>query len=48
MQRVSEQAAAAVVDGHPGFVAGGLDAQDKHDFSALLLISVSLLSGAFD
>ena len=35
MQRVSEQAAAAIVDGHPGFVAGGFDAQDKHDFSAL-------------
>jgi hypothetical protein len=48
MQRVGEQAAAAVVDGHPGFVAGGLDAQDEHDFSVLFLIPVSLLSGAFD
>ena len=35
MQGVSEQAAVAVVDGHPGFVAGGFDAQDKHDFSVL-------------
>jgi hypothetical protein len=45
---VSEQAAAAVEDGHAGFVAGCLDAQDKHDFSALSLISVSPLSGAYD
>jgi hypothetical protein len=48
MQRVREQAAAGVVDSHPGFVARGLDPQHEHDFSALLLISVSLLSGAFD
>jgi len=39
MQRVSEQAAAAVVDGRPGFVAGGFDAQDKHDFSAFFRLS---------
>jgi hypothetical protein len=39
MQCVSEQAAAAVVDGHPGFVAGGLDPQDKHDFSAFFGLS---------
>ena len=30
VQRVREQAPRAVVDGEPGFVAGGFDAQDHH------------------
>jgi hypothetical protein len=48
MQRVREQAAAAVVDSDPGFVAGGLDPKHEHDSSVLSFCSVSLLSGAFD
>jgi hypothetical protein len=39
MQRVSEQAALAVVDRYAGFVAGCFDAEYKHDLSALFELS---------
>jgi hypothetical protein len=32
---MGEQAAIAVVDGDPGFVAGALDTQHQHDYCGL-------------
>jgi hypothetical protein len=47
VQRMGEKAPVAVVDGHPAFVARGLDTKHPHDFEGFSLTSVSPMSGTF-